>query len=419
MRLFSRYNRILLVISFTGLIIIGFLFYKTMGYYLNRQLDDGLMEELMEVQDFTHARNILPAPDFYQDLVVEYKKISKLRNKSSFADTVYYNPKKRQMESARYLQTDINFNHQSYRVLIMSSKVQREEEVRSICLVIIIPCSLLLVLLLWVNRVMMHRLWHPFRQLLVNIKTFNLNHEMPFEPVDTRTLEFRELNQAIVDLSLKVRSDYKEIKLFTENASHEMMTPLAVINSKLDTMLQSNKLEAEESETFIDLYKATSKLTRLNQSLLLLVKIDNDLLQDTEEIKVMEIIEEKLIFFQELIQKRTLEVCLDLHPVQLFAGRQLLDILINNLFSNAIRHNYEGGQINIRLDENSLTFSNTGNHPALKEEMIFERFYKDPASEGTGLGLAILRQICNRQHYDLKYSYEDQLHTFRVRFDQT
>ncbi len=417
MKLFSSYNRILLVISFSGLIIIGVLFYKTLGYYLDRQMDDGLVEELMEVKDFTHAKNILPAPDYYQDLVVEYKRIDKVQNTSSFADTIYFNPKKHQREAARYLKTDINLNHKAYRVLIMSSKLQRNEEIRSICLVIIIPFFLLLILLYWVNRILINKLWAPFRQLLVNIKAFNLNHEGSFESVPTHIEEFSELNNAIADLSFKVRSDYKEIKLFTENASHEMMTPLAVINSKLDTMLQSARLGAEESETLIDLYKATSKLTKLNQSLLLLVKIDNNLIRDAEEIAVVDMITEKQAFFSELIHKRDLKIVLHLNPVYLVQSRQLFDILINNLFSNAIRHNYEGGLINIVLTETSLTFSNTGHTGILNEEMIFERFYKDSVSEGTGLGLAILRQICNRLHYHLNYSYVDQMHTFTVSFN--
>lgn len=418
MKLFSKYNRVLLLISFSGLIVIGFLFYQTLNYYLDRQMDESLMEELMEVQDFTHAKNLLPAPDHFQDLVVVYQKINKISRNGFFADTVYYNPKKKQYETARYLQTDMQLNGQAYRISIMSSKTHRLEQVRTIGLIIILPVSLLLVLILWVNRVLINRLWAPFRQLLLNIKSFNLNHEEPFEAVDTPVKEFRELNDAIVALSFKVRSDYREIKLFTENASHEMMTPLAVINSKLDIMLQSNDLGAAESETLIDLYKATSRLTKLNQSLLLLVKIDNNVLQDIEDIDVMEMVNEKMVFFQELILKRKLKVHVDLSPTALRSSRQLLEILINNLLSNAIRHNYEGGLINIKLSGNSLTVSNTSDYPVLNEEMIFERFYKDAASEGTGLGLAILKQICSRQRYQLRYQYENQLHTFHVVFEQ-
>jgi len=416
MKLFSSYNRILLVISFTGLTIIGILFYKTLSYYLDNQIDNGLMEELMEVKDFTHSKNILPAPDIYQDLVIQYKKIASVRNASVFDDTVYYNPKKQRKEAARYLKTDISLGHKAYQVLIICSKVHRDEEIRIIGLIICIPFLLFLIVLYWVNSVLINRLWAPFRKLLVNIKSFNLNHEQSFERVPTNIEEFRELSKAIEDLSFKVRSDYKEIKLFTENASHEMMTPLAVINSKLDTMLQSTHLGPDESETLIDLYKATSKLTKLNQSLLLLVKIDNNLMMDTEEVAVMDMVKEKLDFFNELIQKRNLKIQLYLDPVNITASRQLLDILINNLFSNAIRHNHNGGLIKIKLTGMSLTFSNTGDSGVLREEMIFERFYKNPASEGTGLGLAILKQICNRQDYKLSYSYENHMHIFTVSF---
>ena len=416
MKLLSRYNQILMFVSAIGLICIGFLFYRTLSFYLNKQIDNNLLEELMEVKDFTHSRNITPAPEQYLDLVIEYKKTKQPDTSKHFADTVFYNPKKKVSESARYLRTGLIISGSPYEVFIFTSKVEREEQIRSIFLAIISPVLLLLAVLLLINRVMIRKLWQPFRQILENLKTFNLNQDKPFEVIKSPVQEFRELNQAILDISLRIRSDFREVKLFTENASHEMMTPLAVINSKLDMMLQSDRLGKEESETLIDLYKATSRLTKLNQSLLLLVKIDNNLITAQEDVDVLVLLADRLSYFQELIQKRNLSVVTTLYPVNVKSNKYLLETLVNNLLSNAIRHNYEHGTIEISLTADSIVFRNTGAAPALDEHKIFDRFYKDHHSEGTGLGLAILKQICNRQHFGFKYTYTKNLHCFTISF---
>lgn len=416
MKLFTRYNRILMIISLFGLLLIGFLFYRMLVYYLDQQIDHDLVEEIMEVKEYSAKGNFYQ-PHEFEDLVVQYKKIDKAYPSSRYADTVFYNPVKHRTETARFLKTELELAGDSYQILVIASKFERQEQIRNICLIILIPVMVLFALVLMVNRILLKKIWTPFEQLLKNITAFNINHERPYEPVEMPVAEFRQLNQVLIELSGKVKSDYNEIKLFTENASHEMMTPLAVINSKLDNMLQSNVLGKEDGETLIELYKATSRLTKLNQSLLLLVKIDHNLLQDEELVNVKSLIEEKAIYFQELITERNIAVDAELEDVNMAASRQLLEILVNNLFSNVIRHNYDGGKIEIRLDSDKIVFANTGHNKALNPEKIFDRFYKDNASEGTGLGLAILKQICNRQHYQLDYSYHQDLHTFTVIFN--
>ncbi|TCO31140.1 signal transduction histidine kinase [Pedobacter psychrotolerans] len=415
MKMFTRYNQILIFISVFGLLLIGFLFYRMLVYYLDRQIDHDLVEEIMEVKEYSVKGNFYE-PHEFEDLVVQYHKIAKIQASTTYADTLFYNPIKHRKETARYLKTELLLNGHPYKVLVIASKFEREEQIKNICLIILIPVMLLFALVLLVNRILLRKIWSPFQQLLNNITTFNINRDHPYEPVDMPFEEFKQLDQVLQELSAKVKSDYTEIKLFTENASHEMMTPLAVINSKLDNMLQSNTLGKEDGETLIELYKATSRLTKLNQSLLLLVKIDNNLLQDQEQVNLKLMVEDKIIYFQELISERKITVDLTLMDVTLSASRQLLEILINNLFSNVIRHNYEGGKIEIKLEEGKITFANTGHTAALNPERIFERFYKDNASEGTGLGLAILKQICNRQNYLLEYAYHRDLHIFTVTF---
>lgn len=416
MKLLTAYNRVLLSVSAIGLICIGFLFYHTLTIYLNKQIDNYLIEELMEVNDFTHSRNILPAPEQFMDLVIEYKKVSHSDTGKKFGDTIFYNPKKHIQEVARYLRTGISFGSSAYEVLIFASKIHRGEQIESVLLVIILPVLLLMIALVLLNRYITNRLWQPFRATLESLKTFNLNQDRHFSVVESKIKEFRELNEAILDISLRIKSDFREVKLFTENASHEMMTPLAIINSKLDTMLQSEKLGIAESETLSDLYKATSRLTKLNQNLLLLVKIDNNIINEQEDVDVSGVLVERLSYFQELIQNRNLCIMTTLNPLVLFTNRSLFEILINNLLSNAIRHNYENGHIEISLTADSMIVRNTGASQSLHSDKIFNRFYKDSHSEGTGLGLAILKQICNRQQFGFKYTHSEGLHSFEIRF---
>ncbi|MDF2477107.1 MAG: Twp-component sensor histidine kinase [Sphingobacterium sp.] len=415
MKLFTSYNRILASITLTGLLAIGILFYQTLGQYINREIEDHLYEELLEVKDFAHVKNILPSPEGFDGVILEYKKLQKIANKREvFADTNFYNPKKKHQESGRYLKTQVLLNGKPYEVKIIASKFESQEQIKSIVLIILLPVLILLMFLWLVNRILIRKTWLPFKQLLHNIKTFNINKDEAFKPIETKTEEFKELNDAMMEVTLKIKSDYEEIKLFTENASHEMMTPLAVINSKLDTLLQSNSLQKADSEILEDLYLATSKLTKLNQSLLLLVKIDNNQLQSKEHINLEKLIKDKIVYFQEFIQERKLQLTVELDKAVVYANRSLIEILINNLFSNAIRHNFDGGKIDIRLHGNSLHFSNSSVQPELDPNKIFERFYKDNTSDGTGLGLAILKQVCLRQNYNLLYTYQKGLHTFCI-----
>lgn len=412
MKLLSKYNVLLLIISLTGLLLICGLFYFSFNYYLDRQIDKNLVEESLEVSGYAKDGVFYKANE-YEDLIVQYKAISRATGKQNSADTIFYNPIKKYKESARYFKTDLIVGGKNYQLLIIGSKFNRSEEIKSIFLIIFLPVLLLMIIVMAVNGFLMNKIWSPFRKLLSNIQQFNINAEHPFEPIETSISEFKALNNAIMELSQRAKSDYSEIKLFTENASHEMMTPLAVINANLDLMLQHNLLGEEQSELLGELYRATAKLNKLNQSLLLLVKIDNSIVSE-ETIGVATIIEERIQYFQELVSSRALVVHSLLNNTTIISNRYLFEILVNNLLSNAIRHNVDGGTINILLSENELVVSNTGAAHSLDEKLIFERFHKDPVSDGTGLGLAILKQVCDKLHFPFSYHYIGGLHTFKI-----
>ena len=275
---------------------------------------------------------------------------------------------------------------------------------------------LLLLVLQTANRLLLTRLWQPFYEIMKELRLFNIADGKEIAKADTTIDEFKELNATVADMAAKAKHDYKDLKIFTENASHELLTPIAVIRSKLDTLIQTENFSERQSKLLNDLYSAVSRLNRLNQSLLLLVKIENRLLHQQETIDLRELVEGMIVQFEEIFHDKELKVRCELTDKELYTSAYLVDILLNNLVSNAIRHNNKGGQIDIKLTDESLVIQNTGENAPLQEEQIFIRFHKSTESEGSGLGLTISRQICENLKFTLNYSYDAPYHTFTVTF---
>ena len=300
--------------------------------------------------------------------------------------------------------------------MIVESKESTQYLVQIIGLITAILTTLLLTALFFTNRYVLRDLWKPFYQLLQQLKSFDISKKTIRDANVLKVDEFNELQLAIDLMANRVIKDYQSLKTFTENASHEMLTPLAVINSKLDNLVQDETLSSDQLEQLQDIYDAGNKLSRLNQSLLLLIKIDNRLIDDVTEINLKNLIEEKLGQFHEIICAKSLSVSDFVQDKVIAANPYLVDVLLNNLLSNAIRHNTAGGQVRLELNSEQFVISNTACNGKLDETLIFERFQKGRLSEGLGLGLTIARNICDNFGYRLTYDFEEPFHCFKVIF---
>jgi signal transduction histidine kinase len=308
-------------------------------------------------------------------------------------------------------------NGKNYQIHIIESKVETEDLIRIIFMITLGLIILVVLILYVINRLAIKKLWQPFYKTLHEIKLFNLADKRNIVQFHSDIEEFQELNESVGAMALRVVHDYQELKSFMENASHELMTPIAVINSKLDTMIQQEDLNQRQSELFGDIYETVSKLTRLNKTMLLLSKIENKLINDEQEFSVGEALDSTMNQFHELFAGKQLKVNTEFTgDKQLIMSRSLFDVLLNNLLSNAMRHNYPGGRIEVLLDSSGISIRNTGKPVPLDSENIFQRFKKSAESEGSGLGLTLSKQICENYHLKLDYSFEDDLHIFTVTF---
>jgi signal transduction histidine kinase len=419
MKLSTRYNRVNLLTSLVILIITGIIYYVVIHFILTERLDRDLAVEENEIRQYTQTYQKLPLPASYLDQQVSYKEINgDVSNIRDFSYTTYVNPKENEVEPGRSLVTTVNLKGKIYQVTITKSRVESEDLVRIILFITLGVTVVLLLSLILINRFVLSRLWRPFYSILNRMKTFEVTKMETIKEEPTQVDEFRELNESVNAMAKKVRQDYKELKSFTDNASHEMMTPLAVINSKLDSLLQTETFTEQQGHLLEDIYHATGRLSRLHQSLLLLAKIENNIIPDAENIDIQVMLEGKIRQFQELFDKDGLEVRSKLENTEITMSRYLADILLNNLFSNSVRHNHRGGHIDVNLDSNVLIISNTGKDKRVQDR-IFDRFSKSAESEGMGLGLAISKQICTLYEFELEYSYLDNRHSFKVYFKKS
>jgi len=317
----------------------------------------------------------------------------------------------------RELVTQATIYGKPHRLVIRSSMLENHELIETIVISQALLLAVLLICLLLINRRISRQVWQPFYDTLAKLKNYSINQHTHLQLSRTPILEFSELNEVVDKMTRKIQADFVSLKQFTENASHEIQTPLAIIQSKLEVMIQDEELSREQMQNLQIIYETTGRLSKLNQALLLLTKIENNQFVHIERLNLKELIEAKLPLFEDFITAKNLTVKSELTDRWVQMNAPLARVMLTNLISNAIKHNTHGGTLEIILTETYLTVSNSGTAPTQPTEAFFDRFNKaNPNSDSLGLGLAIVKEICDYAQFKIHYDYHGNIHTLRVQF---
>lgn len=399
------------------MIIGSFVYYITIDFIAKRQLDQNLEMQLREAEEFLNTTNKFPQDfDADHDHAVFHPLNPGQHVVKRFFDTTYNNPVTKKGEPGRAVESAVSNKNNKFKVTVTISRIGNLELVKMISTVTALLATLMLFLQFVTSKYLFIGLWKTFSQILKEIKDLNLEEARVFKKMHTSVDEFSELNQALYEMSVKWSKDYLALKNFSENASHEMMTPLAVITGKLDQLIQGENLTAAQLELIGDIYSSVDRSTRLNQSLILLTKIENNLHPENEQLDLREIVSLKITQFDALIKENDLTIIQNLHDVQIFANKLLIDLMLNNFLTNAIWHNKQGGNIYITLSPSELVLANHGSPVELEEAKMFDRFRKGRSSQGMGLGLTLINNICRHYNFRLSYRFSRELHVFIVSF---
>lgn len=418
MKLFTKYNRVNITATILTFVFGSIAFYFVLHYVLIRQLDQGLRVEQQEIVDYVEKNSQLP--DIQKNTKHQWIKVTPATEpvgKTKPRSIQAYNTSDDEKESIRQLIFSVTAGGQLYHITVNLSETETEDLLQLIILVTIGMIGLILLSNYIINRKLVARLWRPFYTTIASIKEYHLAIQQPLqlakEPID----EIDLLNDSLNKMTQRIHHDYHALRSFTENASHEMQTPLAVIRSKVESLLQETEGKEKTIQQLLVIEDATQKLSRLHQSLLLLTKLENRQFLLNEAVNLTEIIRIKLEERGELIASRQLVFHLNCEEVVLAFHQHLAEILISNLLNNVIRYTPAGGEIEIDLTTKALSIKNTATNGALNSQKIFQRFYKEEQSaEGTGLGLAIIKEISSIAGFTIHYQYLENKHDFTIHF---
>ena len=370
------------------------------------------------VEQFKKSGGILPQETFkYSDFSITPVLDLQLRQ-DRYADTLMYEAVDSEWDEFRKLSSTFELNEKFYRLDIVIARLETHEIVESILQSLLIVFILMVAVFYFTTRYFSKKLWQPFYNTLQQLNNFEVDQGKELDLNPGRIEEFIELNKSIKDLTERTRNTFHNQKQFIENASHEMQTPLAITQSKLELLIEDPHLTEPQSEIVQTLINSTQRLARLNKTLLLLSKIENQQFLEKEKVDLKPLVREILTNFEEQQERLKITIDEDMSEVTtIHANRMLVDLLLTNLIKNAFFHNLQDGSVHILISNNHFSVSNTSSGEVIPETKIFQRFYKQSTNkESWGLGLALVKKICDINQWKITYSKTGSTHSFDVLF---
>lgn len=411
MKLLYKTTRDYLIASVSILIFTGVTLFmilqKAIGDEMNEQL------ELQADEIFANARtgNFMDAP-----LIRIVKVAAETPTGIVFGDSLLYDRIQNEYEEYHYIRETQKIGQDRYQAIVMTSHIGWDQYYLTIFYIFLLTAFLLTGSGVLINYFSNKKIWTPFFKNLKNVQNFSVSSPAELQLYESSINEFKELNYTLEDLTKRSRREYLALREFTENASHEIQTPLSIIQSKLDRMSQLEMSE-QMAGYIVQAKSGVDRLAKMNKSLLLLAKLDNNIFVDKQQVALHEILEFQIRNMEDLFDSKKIILNEDIGTGSAFSDKYLAETLISNLLSNALRYTPVEGEVKITLTQQTLSISNTGSAPDFPVEQIFQRFTKSQQHiTSTGLGLAISKEICLMNNWDLTYQFEDGWHSFLVKF---
>lgn len=416
MRLLTKNTLVYLAVAIVVFILGGFVFYFRLNQIISEEATEGLLVKKQRVLDYVRINRKLPEPGWADEIMLSFTP-AQTDVSDAFKDTTVFNELEHEPLPYRELFFSISLPEALYTAELRKPMLESEDLEEAIFGTLVIICLVLLVLMPSVNYLFSRYTWKPFFRIIRKLEDFNVENQEALDSEHTGTVEFKALDEAVKKMTAKLSADFQNLRSFTENASHEIQTPLAIIKTKLEVLIQSEHNE-RDMQAIQAVYEAANRLSKLNQALLLLTRIENRQFSKKEQVDLSHLVEKHIANYAEWIEAKGIMLNANIaRNTSLNSNAPLVDVLLGNILGNAVRHNIDQGRIKIDLSAHELKISNTGQPLNIAPDRLFERFAKnEQSSESLGLGLAIVKKIADTEQLTVSYAYTEGWHTIGLRF---
>lgn len=336
-----------------------------------------------------------------------------------YYDSDFYISETDENEPARFLKTIFRDREgRCFELIVATPTFEKNDLICTILWWILALYLILLLTVILIALVVLQKSMRPLYKILDWLNAYTPGKSHSRLSIDTDIHEFRQLEKVTTEATDRSDNAFEKQKQFIGNASHELQTPLAVLGGRIDWMLDNDSLGEESVGELVQMKRELGHIVRLNKTLLLLTKIDNDQFPDQTDVNLSSMVLSQKELYGEIFSSKRISCSVQVpdEPVIVRMNETLASILVTNIIKNAFVHSPEGGTVTLTLTENGLVVANSGDSP-LDQGRIFDRFYQGSKKDGsTGLGLALAKTIADRNGLRLTYSYENGMHLFRIGF---
>lgn len=434
----ATYN-LIAIATLTAIAFIGI--YAVVYYTSYKHLDDDIITEKTEVfsnldwDDDTIIMNKMPEweeaehkqievnPTFIQIVDLNGETLFKSANlqKNHFLfnpenkTTVFYNATINKQKIRQGQFPIFNDKHKIIGQLTIGVSQQESYTVLHNLLIVLITTYIVIISILYFIMIFVaSKAIAPINQLIQSASQINYSNINSRLPLPENEDEIYQLATTINDLLSRLESSFYQQKQFTSDASHEMQTPLAGIKGIIEVLLRKPRTPERYEEKMREVLVQTNRLSQLHDQLLQLARLESTVLvAQKEKVYLTTAITKSITTHEALIKNHALQIHNNI-PIEtiVWVDYLLLEMIIDNLISNAIKYNKTSGSISISWDAPNNTLSITDEGIGIDADqlpLLFNRFYRADDSRsskisGNGLGLSIAKRLCDAQNIKLSVS---------------